>query len=113
MFISGVNVKETCLRLEAGLVASKSLELEVDSPPNLTVGWQYGDLPTRRPSSRSGELLGGPDETTLTMPGQRGDQPWHPAWRGLRTGHDQKPITASRFRMAFPPGHGPGSAALK
>jgi hypothetical protein len=53
MFAAGVDVKETALRLEAGLpVAGKGyLELEVDSPPNLTVGWQYGD-----PSDPEGEL---------------------------------------------------------
>ncbi len=45
VFAPGVDVTEAPLRLEAGIpVAGKSyLELEIDSPPNLTVGWQYGD----------------------------------------------------------------------
>jgi len=45
LFASGVEIRETALRLEASLpVEGKgSLDLEVDSPPNLTVGWQYGD----------------------------------------------------------------------
>lgn len=45
LFASGVEVEETALRLEASLpVAGKgSLALEVDSPPELTVGWRYGD----------------------------------------------------------------------
>jgi len=45
LFASGVEVTETASHLEANLpVAGKgSLVLEVDSPPNLTVGWQYGN----------------------------------------------------------------------
>lgn len=45
LFVSGVEVRESALRLEAGLpVRDKGyLDLTVDSPPNLTVGWRYGD----------------------------------------------------------------------
>ena len=45
MFAPGNDVDESALRLVAGLpVTGKGyLDLEIDSPPNLTVGWQYGD----------------------------------------------------------------------
>ena len=72
MFAPGVDVTESPLRLEAGLpVAGKSyLDLVVDSPPNLTVGWQYGD-----PADPDGEhhevanCSAARMEAKLTMPG--------------------------------------------
>ncbi len=45
LFARGVSVNERALRLEARLpvAGNGQLELEIDSPPNLTVGWLYGD----------------------------------------------------------------------
>lgn len=45
MFSPGVDVDESALRLVAGLpVAGKGyLDLTIESPSTLTVGWQYGD----------------------------------------------------------------------
>ena len=72
VFAPGVDVNETPLRLKAGLpVAGKGyLELEVDSPANLTIGWQYGD-----PADPGGEhhevanCSAARMEAKLTMPG--------------------------------------------
>lgn len=45
LFARGVEIEESARRLEARLPVSgrRSLRVEVDSPPNLTVGWDYGD----------------------------------------------------------------------
>jgi hypothetical protein len=45
LFARGVEVAETPRRLDAKVPVNGggSLELEIDSPENMTVGWQYGD----------------------------------------------------------------------
>ncbi|HNF83593.1 MAG TPA: hypothetical protein PLE13_06365 [Solirubrobacterales bacterium] len=116
MFASGVNVKEPPLRLEAGLpVAGKSyLELEVDSPPNLTVGWQYGD--PADPEAEAHEVANcsaAQMKATLTMPG-------HNAVTNLGTLRGavyELGMTETDHGIpisdGIPPGHGPGSAVSK
>mgnify|MGYP001202554991 FL=1 len=75
VFAQGVDVSESALRLEAGLpVAGKGyLDLEIESPPNLTVCWQYGD-----PADPEGEChevancSAARMVARLTMPGSHG-----------------------------------------
>lgn len=45
LFARGVEVSETASRLEARVPVARggSLVLEIDSPPNMTVGWDYAD----------------------------------------------------------------------
>ena len=66
----GVNVKRPRSGWGHCRSPGKSHELEVDSPPNLTVGWQYGDLPTRRPNAHEvANCSAAQMKATLTMPG--------------------------------------------
>jgi hypothetical protein len=76
MFAPGVDVRETASRLEAGLpVAGKGyLEVEVDSPLNLTVGWQYGDPADPEAEAREVANCSAAEmKALLTMPGHNAE----------------------------------------
>ena len=77
LFATGVKVDETPTRLEASVPVSgrRKLNLEVESPPNLTVGWRYGDpadpeahaheVANCSAASMTARLSGGGSETVL------------------------------------------------
>ncbi len=72
MFAPGVDVNEEPLRLESGLpVAGKGyLELEIDSLPNLTVGWDYEDpADPEAPAHKVANCSAASMKARLTMPG--------------------------------------------
>ncbi|MCB0871361.1 MAG: hypothetical protein KDB52_11060 [Solirubrobacterales bacterium] len=108
MFAPGVNVNETPLRLEAGLpVAGKGyLELEIDSPPNLTVGWQYGD--PADPQAECHEVANcsaARMSATLTMPGHNAVTHFNTAGGAVYELGMTETDHGIPIADGFPPGH--------